>query len=810
MSRDITIVLKAVDQYSSTLDTFNQKVGGIATSSSQLKDEGGKAAGAMADFGNKLQGAIVAFAGWKGAQLVGDLIDIGQKGNIASETFANLTKDIGGSQINMAKLRDATGGVVDNITLMTSGNKLLQMGLATSSDELSKMTGMAIKLGSSMGMDATKAMSDFSLMLANNSIMRLDQFGISSGRVRERILELQAATEGLSRQDAFKMAVMEEGAKALERLGSAADAAATPLSILSTDIQNLVQSFSANFATGANGVVGMIQIATGNYPGQGEAQAAAQKTAALDAQAFAKEYFGVFKEYLDMSGAQAGASDNFISQLMFKTMEASRLDPNLDVGKFVADKLAEGWAAGENISLPDTQNYIDTMTTAMGDANAAIANNVANQQYALKQKLYADFLAGDTGREYSAGVDYMGGLLDSFNAQPDDRQSSVSQQREATAIQSRRQSAFGGLNSAMMGAFGATGNNTEFMDPSLFSAKLDPSYMKSFVPQYMTQGGADQVTKDLQAAQAEFEKLQALADEKLITDQQLDNAKNMVDNLKVMADQSQVAADNFKNMTLGGALGQTSGGMQGEMTDLIMKQMQDSGATDAQMAAMQAELDKTSGRETASSETLKSKVVPLIAKMSAEQAAKAMVNLDAMFKEAALQGLSQEQIAALMPDLAAKAANGIDMSQNMPQYIGMMTGQNDMVGGQGGAGSIHDDEKTMNTRGKKGGTTSAFGDMKKEADDIGKSTAIIDKNMGAVATSAGVASKATDKLKDAIEAIADVKKITFSFAADDPNGILGLLKQLMGGVGLGDIVRANGGRVPGATGSGRTTSATAD
>ncbi len=69
--------------------------------------------------------------------------------------------------------------------------------------------------------------------------------------------------------------------------------------------------------------------------------------------------------------------------------------------------------------------------------------------------------------------------------------------------------------------------------------------MKSFVPEYMPQGGADQVTKDLHAAQAEFEKLQALADEKLITDQQLDNAKNMVDNLKVMADQSQVAADNL-------------------------------------------------------------------------------------------------------------------------------------------------------------------------------------------------------------------------------------------------------------------------
>lgn len=807
MSRDITIVLKAVDQYSTTLDSFNQKVSGIASSTSQLEGATKQTSSALDTMGKAVTGAIVAFGTQKLAAIVGDMLDLGGNVNKTSAAFDALTRHIGGAQANMGSLRDATGGVVDNLTLMNGANKLLQMGLASNSEELSKLSGMAVKLGSSMGMDATKAMSDFSLMLANNSIMRLDQFGISSGRVRARIIELQDATEGLSRSDAFKMAVMEEGAAALERLGTAADAASTPLSRMAIDIQNLGQAFSSNFTTGANGVVGMIQIATGNYPGQAEAKDAAQKSAALDAQSFAKEYFGVFNEYLEMSGAQGGASDNFISQLMFKTMEASRLDPNLDVGKFVADKLAEGWAAGENIALPDTQNYIDTMTAAMGDANASIANNVANQQYALKQKLYADFLAGDTGREFDPGVDYMGGLLDSFNAQPDDRQSSMSQQREATAIQARRQSAFGGLNSAMMGAFGSTGNDTEFMDPSLFGSKLSPDYMKSFVPQYMTQGGADQVTKDLMAAQAEFEKLQALADEKLITDQQLDNARNMVDNLKVMADQSQVAADNFKNMTLSDAFGQSSGGMQGEMTDLVIKNMKDSGATDAQIAAMQAELDKTSGRETASSEELKSKVVPMIAKMSAEQAAKAMVNLDAMFKEAALQGLSQEQIAGMMPDIAAKAANGIDMSQNMPQYIGMMLGQNDMVGGQGGAGSIHDDEKSMNTRGKKGG---AFSDMSKTADELTNSTSEIDKNMSAVANSTGLASKAADKLKDAIDGIASVKKIAFQFSADDPQGILSMIKQLMGGTGLGDIVRSHGGSVPGATGSGRTASATAD
>lgn len=809
MSRDITIVLKAVDQYSQTLDSFNQKVGAIGSSTSQLEGATKQTSSALNGMATAVTGAIVAFGTQKLAAIVGDMLDLGSNVNKTSSAFDALTRNIGGSQANMAELRSATGGVVDNLTLMNGANKLLQMGLASNSDELSKLSGMAVKLGSSMGMDATKAMSDFSLMLANNSIMRLDQFGISSGRVRARIIELQEATEGLSRSDAFKMAVMEEGADALERLGSAADAASTPIARAAVDLKNLAQSFSSNFTTGANGVLGIIQIATGNYPGQADMKQQAQDMAKSNALAFSENYYPMFQEYLSMAGVEDMTSGPFKDQLMQNTKAALELDPNMDVKKFIADQLAAGWANGEKIDPRFTDGYIESLVTTIDMANAEVANQAANSQQELKRKLYADFLAGDTGREFDPGVDYMGGLLDSFNAQPDDRQNSLGQQRGMMGLAAQRDSAFGGLNSAMTGAFGATGNNTEYMDPTLFGAKLDPEYMKSFVPQYMTQGGADQVTKDLQSAQAEFEKLQALADEKLITDQQLDNARNMVDNLKVMADQSQVAADNFKNMTLGGALGQTSGGMQGEMTDLIMKNMKDSGATDAQIAAMQAELDKTSGRETASSEELKSKVVPMIAKMSAEQAAKAMVNLDAMFKEAALQGLSQEQIAGMMPDIAAKAANGIDMSKNMPQYIGMMTGQNDMVGGQGGAGSIHDDEKSMNTRGKKGGTN-PISDMSKSADELKNSTATIDKNMSAVATSTGLASKAADKLKDAIDGIASVKKITFAFDASDPSGILGLIKQLMGGTGLGDIVRANGGSVPGATGSGRTASATAD
>ena len=45
-----------------------------------------------------------------------------------------------------------------------------------------------------MGNGATESMENFALMLANQSILRLDSFGISSGKVTARIEELMSAT----------------------------------------------------------------------------------------------------------------------------------------------------------------------------------------------------------------------------------------------------------------------------------------------------------------------------------------------------------------------------------------------------------------------------------------------------------------------------------------------------------------------------------------------------------------------------------------------------------------------------------------
>jgi hypothetical protein len=89
--------------------------------------------------------------------------------------------------------------MVSDAELMKSANQFLVMGLADSTEEASKFAEMATQLGRAMGKEAVPAMADFAAMLANQSIPRLDTFGISSGNVRQSIEAQMKANSELTR-----------------------------------------------------------------------------------------------------------------------------------------------------------------------------------------------------------------------------------------------------------------------------------------------------------------------------------------------------------------------------------------------------------------------------------------------------------------------------------------------------------------------------------------------------------------------------------------------------------------------------------
>lgn len=182
---------------------------------------------------NELKGLLsavkamgAAFGAMKTAQAAYALAKLGAEAARTRTAFTAISGGATEAERRLTAMQRATRGAVSEQAAMASASKLMQMGLASNAEELERVSGMAVRLGSAMGKDATGAIEEFSLMLANQSIPRLDTFGISSGRVRARMEELRASTAGVSREAAFMQAVMEEGGAAMERLGPAEEDAA--------------------------------------------------------------------------------------------------------------------------------------------------------------------------------------------------------------------------------------------------------------------------------------------------------------------------------------------------------------------------------------------------------------------------------------------------------------------------------------------------------------------------------------------------------------------------------------------------------
>jgi len=152
-----------------------------------------------------------------GANMVADMAKLGAQAGRVEHRFNALAKGLGGAEFMMEAFQKGAGGTVDKMTAMQSASKLMMMGLAETGDEMSTIVELATRLGDQTA-GAGSRVEDFALMLANTSIPRLDNFGISSGIVRTRMKELQEQM-GKTREEAFKMAVFEQGAKTLGVLG---------------------------------------------------------------------------------------------------------------------------------------------------------------------------------------------------------------------------------------------------------------------------------------------------------------------------------------------------------------------------------------------------------------------------------------------------------------------------------------------------------------------------------------------------------------------------------------------------------------
>jgi len=243
----VTITISAKDNFTTVMNKYDQAVKKAETSTKKMSTTNKGATQSFKDMGGVVQGVFGAAVLQQFGQAVGQLNEMGIEAGRADKVFRNLSKTIGGYDNAMARLRQTTDGVIDDTSLQLAANKLLLSGMAQTGDELNKIVNISTKLGAAMGKDATSAMEEFGLMLMNQSVRRLDTFGISASNVRLRMEGLKES--GMDAEEAFKIATFEQADVAMTKLGDAANISATAWDKMGTRIDNAVSSLSVFVST---------------------------------------------------------------------------------------------------------------------------------------------------------------------------------------------------------------------------------------------------------------------------------------------------------------------------------------------------------------------------------------------------------------------------------------------------------------------------------------------------------------------------------------------------------------------------------
>ena len=153
--------------------------------------------------------------------------------------FDNLAESIGiVSDALLVDLREATRGTVSDAELVAGAANFMALGLADTHDEVVRLTRVAGALGMNM--------NQLVLTLTNQTTMRFDALGVSVEGFDEKVKALEAS--GLSAQEAFSEAFLQQAEEQIERVGDIADTSAGKIMQMESAFKNLGDAIKLSFS----------------------------------------------------------------------------------------------------------------------------------------------------------------------------------------------------------------------------------------------------------------------------------------------------------------------------------------------------------------------------------------------------------------------------------------------------------------------------------------------------------------------------------------------------------------------------------
>jgi len=532
--------LKAEDKASTNIQKAAdalEDVGEEADKAEQkLKEADRKASG----FGDSIKNAIAGIGLMEFGQKVIELFNLGTQVNNARIAFGELTTPIGDTNELLGELQRATGGAVDKLTLMRTSNMMLKTGLAANADELVRFTDIAFALtGSAEGVE------NFIAALNNMSYERLDTLGISASTVRARVKELNEA--GYDTQTAFKMAVLEEADKTLLKLGDAATAAETPIARLVTALKNAALDIASGFEAAIQGITGIVEIALGQNP----IQLQKEQEANAQAQTFVNSYYDAIAYYM----TQTGFGDyTMLSEEDRQTFALAIADLFKDI-------------QNDPTLLYNPEGFWESILPVFGSENAKRAFGDA-------------FLAGFDMMQADMAIaaQNTAGQIGKFQSQIDAAKTSTldfSGRVSGLKIESGELFDLYKANLNTLSEGISAGIDPRWDEAQLSFSEFVDAYdelASAELPEFLDPAIAEQVNEQYDNAVRKLDEMRQLADEGLISSDQLTQAQQMVDDLGEVKDAADKAAEAFKNLSLSTVFGQDADmDMAKEILDRVME-----------------------------------------------------------------------------------------------------------------------------------------------------------------------------------------------------------------------------------------------
>jgi len=175
---------------------------------------------------NAVKVVAMGYAALRTAQKAVEFVKLGAQAQAAEQRLVSFAGGTERATEYLKALNAGADNTIDRMTGMAMASRLVEMGLVSTASEMEIMGAVASKLGD-QSQSLEQRMGTLTMLLANQSTLRLDTFGMSTERVTKRQKELEK--QGYATEKAFTMAVIEEGTSKLAELGDQSGSTATKL-----------------------------------------------------------------------------------------------------------------------------------------------------------------------------------------------------------------------------------------------------------------------------------------------------------------------------------------------------------------------------------------------------------------------------------------------------------------------------------------------------------------------------------------------------------------------------------------------------